>query len=97
MNNVLEGIARNLEGREHPMLLLCSIFIVRENEDLSKWDETIALEKIADWKAECLAVEDFFALAFSSVRGFTAHYLESLGATSQSEPDEELSHNSPTN
>jgi len=88
INNVLEGVARHIEGREHPMLLLCSIFICLEDEDLSVWDETRAMEKITDWKLECIAVEDFFALAFSSVKGFTAHFLESLGATSELEKEE---------
>ena len=96
-NNILEAVIRPLEGREHPMLMLCTIFCVRENEDLSKWDETNALEKIADWKAECIAIEDFFALAFNSVRGLSAVYLESLAGTSDNNPDETQNENDPTN
>lgn len=88
-NNMLEAVARPLEGREHPMLMLCTVFIVRENEDLSRWDETNASEKIADWKADCYAVEDFFGLAFNSVRGLSAVYLASLAGTSDSSPTEE--------
>lgn len=91
LNNILEGLARPLDGREHPVLLLCSLFLVREGEDLSGWNETFAHEKILDWKAEAISVEDFFVLAFNSVRGLSGNYLAALENTSenptQSDPE----------
>ena len=90
LNNILEGLARPLDGREHPVLLLCSLFLVRDGEDLSGWNETFAQEKIEDWKAEAISVEDFFALAFNSVKGLSHSYLAALEGTSepiQSDPE----------
>ena len=68
--NILNGISGKMDNREHPALLLCSLFICRENEDLSQWTEADAVEKINDWKAEGISMTDFFQLAFRSVDGF---------------------------
>lgn len=80
INNMMEGIARVIEKREHPALLLCTVFICREGEDLTTWDETTANEKIADWKKEGIDADSFFAYAFSLVRGWK----ENLPGLSQS-------------
>lgn len=39
-----------------------TLFIVRNGEDLSTWDEALANEKISDWHAEGLYEMDFFFL-----------------------------------
>lgn len=83
--NMLHGVARNVEGRVNPVFLLCSLFLCREGEDLATWNTTDALEKVADWRAEGIAVEDFFALAYSSVKGFTDAYKAVLADTSPEE------------
>jgi predicted transposase YbfD/YdcC len=41
---------------------------------LAKWNNTDALEKIADWRAEGIAVEDFFAYALSFIPNYTTAY-----------------------
>lgn len=72
--NMLHGVARGVENRTHPVFLLCALFICREGEDLAKWNNTDALEKIADWRAEGIAVEDFFAYALSFIPSYTTAY-----------------------
>jgi hypothetical protein len=76
--NILKGISGRMNEREHPTLLLCSLFICREHENLAEWTEADAVEKIADWKAAGISIGDFFSLAFRSVDGF----LESLNENS---------------
>lgn len=85
INNMREGIARNIEGREHPALMLCTLFICREDEDLAEWNETLALEKVADWKAEAFEMVSFFKYAFSLVRGLETALPELSAATFQRE------------
>lgn len=81
--NAMKGIAR-LEERPHPVLRLCTLFLVRDGEDLTVWDEKIADEKIADWKKEGINTDYFFALALNAVGGFLSAYKERLSDTSQS-------------
>lgn len=49
----------------NPALLLCSLFVCREDEDLAAWNEAKAMEAIEDWKTEGYDFKSFFALAFS--------------------------------
>lgn len=72
--NIMAGIKDNLGARENPILQLCALFICREGEDVTKYDETVATAKINDWKAEGIAMDDFFSIAFSLVNGFTPAY-----------------------
>lgn len=58
----------------HPALLLCSLFICRENDDLTEWSETKALENIEDWRVEGFEFTGFFQLAYNSA----SHYLAEL-------------------
>lgn len=76
--NLLKGISRLIEQREHPLLLLCTLFICLEDEDRRDWDEATAKEKIQDWREEGIIVSDFFGLAFNLVQGFTDGYKQSL-------------------
>jgi hypothetical protein len=68
--------------RKHPMLMLCTLFITRENEDLTTWTEADATDKIEDWEKEALDVADFFVLAFGLVRGLSEAYEGSSRNTS---------------
>ena len=74
VHNLVNGIAMNLEKREHPMLEMCALFINREDEDTAVFDEDMNKQKIADWKKEGYSVEDFFQLAFNFVEGFIPIY-----------------------
>lgn len=82
INNMREGVARNLEKRQHPALMLCTLFICREGEDLSAWNETEAMDKVADWVAEGYEMASFFKYAFSLVRGLEAAWAALLSDTS---------------
>jgi hypothetical protein len=83
LSNLLGGIARKTDGREHEVLLLCSLFVVREGENISEWSETEATEKIADWKRGGYDVADFFDLAWRLVKDFTARLSD--GSTNSSD------------
>lgn len=85
INNMMSGVARVIENREHPALLLCTLFICREGEDLTTWDETTANEKIADWKAEGFEMESFFSYAFSLVKGWRETLQDISASTLQGE------------
>lgn len=74
--NIKEGIAHRLEDRSHPALLLCSLFIVTEDEDLTGWNEKEQKIKIEDWNKEGYDVNDFFVLASNLVTNFLPIYGE---------------------
>jgi hypothetical protein len=74
--NMKEGIAYNLQSRAHPALLLCSLFIVTEDEDLTEWNEKEQRLKVEDWNKEGYDVNDFFVLASNLVRNFIPVYGE---------------------
>lgn len=86
LNSVLEGLNRPLSGQEPPMLMLCSLFIAREEEELSRWTESEAIEKIRDWELEGYDTGDFFNLALRSVRLFhNAYAAPSLSFSEESQ------------
>ena len=70
LNGILEGLARPINGQQHPMLLLCSLFVSKPGEDLAAWNEAEATEKIKDWESSGMNVQDFFTLALRLVRQF---------------------------
>ena len=81
--NLKEGIAYRLEDRTHPVLLLASLFIVTEDEDLTTWNEAEQKVKIDNWNKEGYDVNDFFQLASNLVNGFLPIYEEISLSTSQ--------------
>ncbi|MFA5715147.1 MAG: hypothetical protein WC998_05380 [Candidatus Paceibacterota bacterium] len=82
--NLREGIAYRLEDREHPALLLMSLFILAPGEDITTWDEESQKKKIADWNAEGYDINDFFQLAANFVKNFLPVYKEIFPNISQS-------------
>lgn len=76
VHNLINGIAENLDKREHPILQLCALFINREDEDKKVFDPDLTAQKIDDWKTEGYAINDFFQLAFNFVEGFMDAYNE---------------------
>lgn len=78
MNNK-ETFKSRLAQRFPAALFLCTIFIVREGEDLSKqWDFESAMTKIDDWLHENIKPIDFFRLALSSSTESQKIILENL-------------------
>jgi len=74
LHNVLNGIISNIEGREHPIMELCALFINTKDEKRDEFNQDDINKKIADWKE--YAVNDFFQLAFNLVDGFIPIYEE---------------------
>jgi hypothetical protein len=77
--NLYESAGKELDKRAHQAFYLCALFICTENEDLTKWDETIAEEKIKNWNAEGISSNSFFRVAANLVIGF----IDALEPTSQ--------------
>lgn len=70
LENLRRGVAK-LEEKEPTVLKICTLFINTQNEDPSKWNNDLMTVKIEDWKAEGIAIEDFFSFALNTVNGFT--------------------------
>lgn len=62
-DSVLSGMIGFTNSRVSKGLYLCTVFIVREGEDIKEWDKDLAEEKIDDWIEEGFDVADFFTLA----------------------------------
>jgi hypothetical protein len=67
MNN-LDSFKGELTSRYPAAYYICTLFIIREGEDLSTWSFELADEKIDDWVKENLNAVDFFGLALASSR-----------------------------
>lgn len=74
--NLKEGIVYRIEDRQHPALLICSLFMVTRDEDITTWDEALAKRKIEDWTKEGIDINDFFQCASNFVNGFIQIYDE---------------------
>lgn len=74
VHNLMVGVADRVDKREHIVLRICSLFLVTDDEDITKWDEDLAKEKAADWAAEGYSMSDFFSLAATSLPGFLNVY-----------------------
>ncbi len=69
--NMMHGVKSLAETPEdHNMLLFCTLFINREDEDITEWDERLALAKIEDWKKAGLSMQLFFSLIRSAIPAF---------------------------
>lgn len=64
--NNLDSFKGKYTSRYPVALYICTLFIVRENEDLGDWDFDLANDKIDDWTKENLSPVDFFGLALAS-------------------------------
>lgn len=71
-------IAHNLEDRADPVLKLCCLFIVTEDEDLTVYNESSNQSKIEDWKKEGINYTSFFQLALNFIPKFFSAYREIL-------------------
>lgn len=74
MMSEIKGIEE--EKRVEPALMICALFIVRDDEDLSKVDDEYMQSKIDDWAKEGYEVNGFFHLALTSIEGFRETFLE---------------------
>jgi len=81
--NLIMAIGDGLEKRTNNAMMLCALFIVTEDEDLTKWDEQQQIEKIKNWNDEGYDVNSFFQLAANLVTGFIEDLEEVLSDTSE--------------
>lgn len=82
IHNLMKGIADRIDDREHIVLRVCSLFLITEGEDVTKWNEDLAKEKAKDWEAEGYSMSDFFSLAATFLPGFFKSYEEVTQDTS---------------
>lgn len=78
LHNLLKGTKEKIEKRYHPALMLCALFIIRDDEDETVYDEEFMKSKIEDWQIEGYDINDFFQLAWTLVPGFIEHYQNDL-------------------
>jgi hypothetical protein len=64
--NCLDSMKDDDYGRLPKAYFLCSLFILKEGEDLALWSPKLAHEKIDDWTKENINPFDFFAIALHS-------------------------------
>jgi len=74
LNSLKRAILEKSEERFSIAFYICTLFIVREGEDLKAWDETTANDKIKDWTKEGYFAEDFFFFALRGVEGFKKEF-----------------------
>jgi len=74
--NLMNGIAERVDGKIHPALEICALFVNEEGEDGTTWNKEMAKSKIDAWKKDGYDMQDFFTLAISLVQGFTTAYEE---------------------
>ena len=72
-NNILE-CAKRPAKKEHPLLMLCALFINTENEDRKSITEEQIKTKINDWAAEGFNIVPFFRLARTFVNALHEDY-----------------------
>lgn len=65
MNND-KSFKGELTNRYPAAYYLCTLFIIREGEDLQEWNFEAANKKIDDWVAANIRAVDFFGLALAS-------------------------------
>ena len=68
MVETLKQPTKTTISRGRYMMLICSLFIVSDGEDLTKWDELMAEKKIEHWNAEGFHMMDFFFLGLGFIR-----------------------------
>lgn len=76
LSSLRDGIVERGQERMDRALQICTIFILREGEDATRWDANLALQKIEDWKNEGYDVFDFFLL----VAGISSSYVDAYNS-----------------
>jgi hypothetical protein len=64
LNNV-DSFKGELTSRYPAAYYICTLFIIKKDEDLNTWNFEMANEKIDDWVKENLSATDFFGLALA--------------------------------
>lgn len=70
VESLLELIIKTSQERFDQAFYFCTLFIVREGEDLTIWDFDDATDKVNDWNTEGYSANDFFSVAASTIPNF---------------------------
>jgi hypothetical protein len=89
IHNLIKGIADRIDDREHVVLRICSLFLITDDEDITKWDEDLAKKKAKDWAEEGYTMSSFFSLVANFLPGFLAAYENATQDTSEQTPNPE--------
>ncbi|MDV7398676.1 hypothetical protein RZS08_45140, partial [Arthrospira platensis SPKY1] len=60
LHNLMGGIAERVDGKLHPALEICALFIIEEGEDRSVYSKEVSKSKIDAWRKEGYDMQDFF-------------------------------------
>ena len=66
----------------HAVLKMCALFLVRDDEDLSRCPNELIEDKINDWREEGIDMGYFFTFALLTIPGFLQAYKSGFRATS---------------
>lgn len=66
----------------HAVLKMCALFLVRDEEDLSRCPNELIEDKINDWREEGIDMGYFFTFALLTIPGFLQAYKSASRATS---------------
>lgn len=81
--NIIEKMDKEPDKTLNSALLLCALYIVEEDEDLTVWEESKANVKIENWNKEGYDSHCFFRLAANLVSGYIQHFEEDFQNISQ--------------
>lgn len=87
---IVAGLGR-VDEKQSYALQVCTLFINRENEDLRKWSQEAADDKISDWNDAGIDAGFFLIFAARSVPGFIAAYGEGSPLNSPTAPSSDQS------
>ena len=66
VHNLLTAV-KDIGNEHNPLLVICTLYIVKEGEDLSDWSQELCDAKIEDWKNAGISMESFFSLALVTI------------------------------
>lgn len=72
VHNMLSGIAKGIEKRNDPIMRLCALFLIRDDEDETVFNEQLNKDKVMDLMSAGYDFRDFFQFAASVIPGLAA-------------------------
>jgi len=73
LSDIKRGLVK-VQEREPVILKICALFMNTKDENRAIITQDMIDTKISDWKAEGLAMNDFFQVALTTVSGFLGIY-----------------------
>lgn len=83
--NQLKAVKEFGDTRKPAVLWFCTLFFNRAGEDITTWDPALAAEKIQDWEAEGIHMQDFFLFSTSALNGFKKIFQYAIEQASETE------------